>query len=61
MTVLVPEVGPRQAAADFLAVPWGPGMSHPVIIHQYMERTRQLGLAGEFAISPYVATGEQVL
>ncbi len=56
VTVLVPEVGPRQAAADFLAVPWGPGMSHPVIIHQYMERTRQLGLAGEFAISPYVAT-----
>ena len=48
-TVLVPAVGPAKAASDFLAVPWVPGASPPVIWGWYAERTSKLGLNGLFA------------
>ena len=60
LAVLVPEVGPRRALEDFLAMPWGPGMSHPLIEAYYAERTQELGLNGMFARNPYL-TGEQGL
>jgi len=52
LTVLVPGVGPQQAAEDFVAAPWSPGMSHPVIMQAYADRTRELGLNAEFASRP---------
>ena len=57
LTVLVPQVGPRRARQDFLAMPWGPGMSHPLLKGYYAELTQELGLNGEFGGNLYV-TGE---
>lgn len=56
VSVFVPKIGPATAASDFLAVPWAPGMSHPLIRAYYAERTRDLGINGEFASNPYSAT-----
>ena len=52
--VFVPSVGPRQAASDFMAMPWAPGMSHPVELEYYADRVRELGLNAEFASDPYL-------
>ncbi len=54
--VLVPEVGPRRAAADFTATAWSPGMTHPAVLATYAARGRQLGLNSEFASSLYAAS-----
>ena len=51
--VLVPAVGPRVASADFLATTWAPGMTHPVVLAEFGERTRQLGLNSEFGSNLY--------
>ncbi|MHB8899574.1 MAG: beta-galactosidase [Thermoguttaceae bacterium] len=51
--VLVPEVGPRRAGADFLATTWAPGMTHPVLLSEFSARTRQLGLNSEFGSNLY--------
>jgi beta-galactosidase GanA len=51
--VLVPGVGPRVAGEDFLATTWAPGMTHPVVLAEFGERTRQLGLNSEFGSSLY--------
>ena len=53
-TVLCPSVGPARARQDFTAMPWAPGMSHPVVESYYAERVRELGLNGEFGRSPYI-------
>ncbi len=57
VTVLSPGVGSARAMQDFTVMPWGPGMSHPVVESQYAERVRELGLNGEFGSTPY-AIGE---
>ncbi|NUQ61356.1 MAG: beta-galactosidase [Pirellulales bacterium] len=54
--VLVPEVGPRLAAADFTATAWSPGMTHPALLSLYASRGRELGLNSEFASSLYAAS-----
>ena len=54
VAVLVPAVGPRQARSDFMAMPWAPGMSHPVLLTYYADRVRELGLNAEFATDPYL-------
>lgn len=51
--VLVPAVGPRQAAEDFLATTWAPGMTHPTVLAEFSARTQQLGLNSEFGTSLY--------
>ncbi|MBT3377685.1 MAG: hypothetical protein HN742_42120 [Lentisphaerae bacterium] len=56
VTVLFPDVGREAVDADFVAMPWGPGMSHPVTAEAYRARTRELGLNGEFARTPYLTT-----
>ncbi len=53
ITVLCPSVGPARAMHDFTAMPWGPGMSHPVVESYYAQRVREIGLNGEFGGSPY--------
>ena len=57
VAVLCPSVGPARAMQDFTAMPWGPGMSHPLVESYYAQRVRQLGLNGEFGTTPY-AVGE---
>ena len=57
VTVLCPNVGPARARQDFTVIPWGPGMSHPLIEAYYAERVREIGLNGEFGMKPY-AMGE---
>ena len=57
IAVLCPSVGPARAMQDFTAMPWGPGMSHPLVESYYAQRVRQLGLNGEFGTAPY-AVGE---
>ncbi len=61
VAVLVPEVGPRQAAEEFVATTWAPGMSHPQMLSYYAERTRALGLNSEFATDPYAITEHGLL
>ena len=56
VSVLVPQMGAARAREDFLAAPWAPGMSHPMVTRQYAELTRELGLNGEFASNPHFAT-----
>ena len=53
ITILSPSVGPSRAMQDFTAMPWGPGMSHPVVESYYAQRVREIGLNGEFAGTPY--------
>ena len=53
-TVLAPAVGPARAASDFTAMPWAPGMTHPVIGGMYVERVQELGLNAEFARRPFL-------
>ena len=55
ITVLCPSVGPTRAMQDFTVMPWGPGMSHPVVESYYAQRVREIGLNGEFGGSPYTA------
>jgi len=57
VAVLCPSVGPARAMQDFTAMPWGPGMSHPLVESYYAQRVRRLGLNGEFGVTPY-AVGE---
>jgi hypothetical protein len=54
--VLVPEVGPAVAAADFLATAWAPGMTHPALLAEFSRQTRQLGFNSEFASSLYAVS-----
>jgi beta-galactosidase GanA len=42
----------QQAARDFVAMPWGPGMCHPAIRQDYAKVTHGLGLNAEFAQVP---------
>jgi beta-galactosidase len=58
--VLVPEVGPATAAADFVATAWSPGMTHPVLLAEFAARMRGLGFNSQFASSLY-ATSEHGL
>ncbi|NLF68383.1 MAG: hypothetical protein GX575_04930 [Candidatus Anammoximicrobium sp.] len=51
--VLVPSVGPGQAAADFTATTWAPGMTHPPLLAEFSKRTQQLGLNSEFGTNLY--------
>ena len=51
--LLVPAVGPRTAAEDFVATTWAPGMTHPALLAEFATRTRQLGLNSEFGSSLY--------
>ena len=51
--LLVPAVGPRTAAEDFVATTWAPGMTHPALLAEFAARTRQLGLNSEFGSSLY--------
>lgn len=51
--VLVPAVGPRRAADDFLATTWAPGMTHPTMLAEFSARTQQLGLNSEFGTNLY--------
>ncbi len=53
--ILAPEMGPRQAADDYLATSWGPGMSHPAEVAAYMQYTRALGMNGGFGLNPYLS------
>ena len=53
VTVLCPSVGPARARQDFTVIPWGPGMSHPLIEAYYAKRVREIGLNGEFGMKPY--------
>ena len=57
VAVLCASVGPARAMQDFTAMPWGPGMSHPVVESYYAQRVREIGLNGEFGLTPY-AIGE---
>jgi hypothetical protein len=52
--VRVPEMGPRLAMADFVATPWGPG-GFPAALALLANRTRELGINGEFGVNQYVA------
>ncbi|MBU0607258.1 MAG: hypothetical protein KKI08_05195, partial [Armatimonadetes bacterium] len=52
--VRVPELGPKLANADFLATPWGPG-GFPSALGLLADRTRELGLNGEFCVNQYLA------
>ena len=61
VTVLVPEIGREAVYNDFVAMPWGPGMSHPITGKAYAERTRAMGLNGEFARRPYLSTENGLL
>jgi len=56
VTALCPSVGPARAMQDFTAMPWGPGMSHPVVESYYAQRVREIGLNGEFGGSPYTVS-----
>lgn len=51
--VLLPGVGPRRAAADFLVTTWAPGMTHPALLAEFAARTEQLGLNSEFGTNLY--------
>lgn len=51
--MLVPAVGPLQAAKDFIATTWAPGMTHPTVLAEFSTRTRQLGLNSEFGTNLY--------
>ena len=51
--LLVPAVGPRTAAEDFVATTWAPGMTHPALLAEFAARTRQLGLNSEFGSNLY--------
>lgn len=51
--VLVPEVGPATATADFVATAWSPGMTHAVRLAAFAERIRHLGLNSQFASNLY--------
>ncbi len=51
--VLVPAVGTRRAAEDFLATTWAPGMTHPIVLAEFSARTQQLGLNSEFGTNLY--------
>lgn len=53
--VRVPAMGPWLAAQDFVAMPWGPG-GFPLATGVLAEQTRELGINGEFAVNPYVAS-----
>ena len=54
VAVRVPELGPKLANADFLATPWGPG-GFPAPLALLADRTRELGINGEFAVNQYLA------
>ncbi len=54
VTVLCPSVGPARARQDFTAMPWAPGMSHPLIESYYAERVREIGLNAGFGRAPYL-------
>jgi hypothetical protein len=56
ITVLCPSVGPARAMQDFTAMPWGPGMSHPVVESYYAQRVREIGLNGEFGGTPFTVS-----
>jgi len=56
VAVLCPSVGPARAMQDFTAMPWGPGMSHPVVESYYAQRVREIGLNGEFGGTPYTVS-----
>jgi hypothetical protein len=58
--VLVPEMGPATAAADFVATTWSPGMTHPALLAQFAARVRALGFNSQFASNLY-ATSEHGL
>lgn len=54
--LLVPEVGPAAAAADFVATAWAPGMTHPALLAEFSRQIRQLGFNCEFASNLYAAS-----
>jgi hypothetical protein len=61
VAVTWPKVGPARAVADFVATTWAPGMSHPLELEYYGERTRDLGLNSEFAINPHMIAEHAML